>query len=300
MVNGNNQNANISIIADPNKLPNFDLEFDGIPKPDFLRQFWRSFENNLGTIVQDGYTLLDCLNQDDAGAGPGTNGGAGNAAQQTQNATRKRRLFQICLKYTSKHCHFYSELQTYQTDGRLAALYLKAFGQLQLAPADIEKLQNEWANLNCTSLKIPVGNNMLYTFMNSIFELSEKFVPPKTPQECYIKFLNGCPEYIAREVMDERDRMNGAVAPGFNATYTFPAVYPMTHPLNGNAHPSANMPDVRALCTAFTRRITFLIEAGVIRTQRAAPAVFSVDVDSDDEDYCNWVAKPRKQREIDR
>ena len=67
--NGNNQNANISIIADPNKLPNFDLEFDGIPKPDFLRQFWRSFENNLGTIVQDGYTLLDCLNQDDAGAG---------------------------------------------------------------------------------------------------------------------------------------------------------------------------------------------------------------------------------------
>ena len=88
-----NQQNNINVI------PGFENQsFSGVPIKGFGKNQWRKIRAALGNISQDGSTMLDVLDQKDPGAGAGTPGGVGTAAQQAQHAARERRLYAIILK----------------------------------------------------------------------------------------------------------------------------------------------------------------------------------------------------------
>ena len=83
----------------PNQQKDYDVlpgmkRWNGIPFHDFATTWWIALGVALGSIAQDGWTLLQTANSQDAGA-PGQ---GGNAQQQQQSTNRNVRLFNCILK----------------------------------------------------------------------------------------------------------------------------------------------------------------------------------------------------------
>ena len=267
-----NQQTNINVI------PGFENQtFSGIPIKGFVKNQWRKIRAALGNISQDGSTMLDVLDQKDPGAGAGTPGGAGTAAQQLQHAARERRLYAIILKICDPNCALTIELESdYVDQGRLAALHFRDENNLALNQDERDKLQNDWTAASVVTLNIPINASCLYTLYNWIRDKSADFVPPKTNTDQYNKLLAGAPECLFNEVVYEQKRMNlGPPQP----TYAFPAIYPAGHPQAGAAHANAGEPNPLALVKALSAHLRMMIDKGLVRVK--TDKVNEVEEDND-------------------
>jgi hypothetical protein len=179
-----------------NSVPGFEnTTYSGIPFKGFIKGPWRKIKNALGNISQDGSTMLDVLDQKDPGAGAGTPGGAGTAAQQLQHAARERRLYAIICKLTAPNCALMLILESeYVDQGRLAAFHFRDENNLPLSQTERDNLQSDWTAASVNTLKIRVDQNCLFALYNWIRDKADDFVPPKTCAEQYVKLLNGCPD----------------------------------------------------------------------------------------------------------
>lgn len=272
----------------PNELPGFKEKiYPGIPTKGFAKNDWLKIRASLGNISQDGATMLDTLDQKDPGAGAGTPGGAGTAAQQAQHAARERRLYAIILKITDPLCHLHTTLSTeYVDQGRLAALHFRDENNEPLSQDDLDMLQTTWSEASIVTLKITIDKTCIFKFYNWVKDKALDFVPPKSNANQYMKVLKGCPDQMWQHVSNEIDRMLQApIAP----TFAIPAVYPATHPQAGNAHPNAGEPDTLALVKSLTKKLTTMIERGMIRTKDVS------EINDDTDDELLWVRKDGKK-----
>ena len=271
----------------PNELPGFKEKiYSGIPIKGFAKNDWLKIRASLGNISQDGATMLDTLDQKDPGAGAGVPGGAGTAAQQAQHAARERRLYAIVLKITDPACHLYTTLSTdYIDQGRLAAIHFRDENNEPLTQDDLDMLQTTWSEATIVTLKITIDKQCIFKFYNWVKDKALDFVPPKSNAQQYMKVLKGCPDQMWQYVSNEIDLMLQApIAP----SHVFPAVYPANHPQAGNAHPNAGEPDTLALVKSLTKKLTTIIDKGMIRVKD----VSVIDIDADDD--LLWVRKDGK------
>ena len=187
-----NQQNNINVI------PGFEnTTYSGVPIKGFLKGPWRKIRAALGNISQDGSTMLDVLDQKDPGAGPGTPGGAGTAAQQGQHAARDRRLYAIICKLTQTDCGLMIDLETDFVDqGRLAAIHFRNENNLPLTPDERDTLQSEWTAATVVTLGIPIDAHCMFALLNWVRTKADDFVPPKDNREQYGKILSGAPECL--------------------------------------------------------------------------------------------------------
>ena len=255
-----NQQNNINVI------PGFEnTTYSGTPSKGFLKGPWRKIRAALGNISQDGSTMLDVLDQKDPGAGAGTPGGAGTAAQQAQHAARERRLYAIICKITNVDSGLMIDLETdYVDQGRLAALYFRDENNLPLTQDERDNLQTEWTAASVATLNITMDQNCMFKLLNWIRDKKDDFIPPKTNAEQYSKVLTGAPECLFQEVVQEQKRLN-LLAP--NPTYVFPANYPANHPQAGNAHADAGQPDPLSLTKALSTHLRLMIDKGLVRVK---------------------------------
>ena len=84
------------------ELPNAQT-WDGIPYHDFRVDWYQTIKNSLGSIAQDGWTLLQCALDQDVG-GPAV---GGNAQQQQQSAARNHRVFASIMRKISPKSWLY-------------------------------------------------------------------------------------------------------------------------------------------------------------------------------------------------
>ena len=279
-----NQQNNINVI------PGFEnTTYSGVPIKGFLKGPWRKIRAALGNISQDGSTMLDVLDQKDPGAGPGTPGGAGTAAQQGQHAARDRRLYAIICKLTQTDCGLMIDLETDFVDqGRLAAIHFRNENNLPLTPDERDTLQSEWTAATVVTLGIPIDAKCMFALLNWVRTKADDFVPPKNNREQYGKILSGAPECLFQEVVQEQRRVNLAPpAP----THVFPANYPANHPQVGNPHAFAGQPDPTTLVKVLSSHLRLMIDKGLVRVK--GDKIHEVTEDDNDDEDVNFVRKSK-------
>ena len=125
--------------------------WDGIPYNDFRRDWFNRLLVSLGSIVQDGWTLLQTARNQDLGS-PGN---PGTPAQTSQSLNRNARLFACLMNYIIATCALYRMAQAdFNNDGRALFNYIWVFGHLPYTPDQTARMQAEWDEATIAKVKI--------------------------------------------------------------------------------------------------------------------------------------------------
>lgn len=244
--------------------------WDGIPYHDFRRIWFVALTVALGSIAQDGWTLLQTARNLDQGS-PGN---PGTPAQTIQSQNRNQRLFACILNYIEPFSHVVRYVQAnFANNGRGLFNYIYEYGNLPLSSTVRERLQNEWEDATMTRAGVKYRPNAVFKWAEYLLDLGGKL--GKSNRELRVKYLDGFPDSFDVVVIPERQ------APGAG-NHTFPANYPAHHPNAGNAHPDAGQPDILAIALAFHSEWSRMLSKGKIKAVPKGMA--NVAYNSDDSD----------------
>ena len=185
-----------------------------------------------------------------AGAGP-------NAAQQLQHSSRVRRIFAVVINQIQPGWFYDYVSSTFHNEGIEAAEYIRDTQELVLDQDELEEMEADWSAMNVENTKINIDQNTMYKWHAKVENEGDLFVPAKTPAQKYMKFLQGLPNGIIDQVMNEQAMPNPA--------YNHPANYPAGHPLAGQPHPQAGQKNMVAVRDAFQAFWKLKIKRGAIR-----------------------------------
>jgi hypothetical protein len=271
---------NIPIGSDsyPNMIKDWDFlpgmkRWNGQPFHDFARVWWIALVVALGTIVQDGNTLLTCAEGNVEGR---------NASDPPdkvrQHVARNTRLFACILNYINPTSRVYRiALSEFANDGRGLFTWLREYGKLEYDDTTRRELLNEWEESTMAKVGIKFTPNAIWEWLEYIETLGDKL--GRSLIQRRKKFLAGFPESFDVITSPERLRPD----PG---SYVIPAQYPAHHPKSGQPHPDAGRPDLYALYKAFYPEWHHKIKTGQIRSVPRG-SVYKIDhanADDDDDD----------------
>ena len=115
-------------------------KWDGIPFHTFRTIWWIALGVALGTISQDGWTLIQTARNEDQGS-PGN---PGTPAQTIQSTNRNQRLFSCILNYIEATSAIYRYVSaTFANDGRALFNWLYEYGHLPYPRDVLDKLRHE-------------------------------------------------------------------------------------------------------------------------------------------------------------
>lgn len=247
------------VAPNPNQQKDYDVlpgmkRWNGIPFHDFALTWWIALGVALGSIAQDGWTLLQTAQGQDAGA-PGQ---GGNAQQQQQSANRNIRLFNCILNYIENSSSLYRYVvANFGTDGRGLYNYLAVFGVLPYSQEETQSMEAEWEEANMSKVGIDYDASAPFLWEEWVKNLQRKL--GKTNAQARTKFLRGFPASFNLVIVPEQ------MAPGMG-NYVFPANFPAHHPQGGNPDPNAGEPDIHAMAMAFYPTWSNMIKLGQIRS----------------------------------
>ena len=173
--------------------------WNGIPNHDFRHVWFAILMVGLGSIFQDGWTLLQVARDEDLGgpAHPGT------PDQNDASNNRNTRLFHLILNYIDLKCDLYRRVwTTFNNDGRGLYNYLWVFGHLPYTSREIICLEALWKNASISSLKIPHDFKTVFKWKSWCVTEGEK--RNKTLNEIREKFLDGFSESFDSAIIPER------------------------------------------------------------------------------------------------
>lgn len=254
---------------DENFLPGVS-KWNGIPFHTFRTIWWIGLTVALGSITQDGWTLLQTANNQDQGS-PGN---PGTPAQTVQSQNRNQRLFACILNYIEANSMVYRYVSAnFANNGRGLFAYLYVFGHLPYAPDVVERLRNEWEDATMFKAGIRYTADAVFRWAEYLHDLAQKI--NKTNRDLRNKYLDGFPDSFDVVVVPER------LQPGAGS-YTFPAVHPAHHPDAGNPHPYAGQPDIQAMAFGFYPEWSRMISRGKIKAvPRGMAHLVSKDTEHD-------------------
>ena len=252
--------------VNPNTQKDYDIlpgmkMWDGKPYYEFRTTWWLALIGALGSIFQEGWTLIQTANGVDVG-GPAGPVAAPTPAQMSQHANRNLRLFYCILNYISPKSTVHRIARTtFGGDGMGLFNFLHVFGHLPYTTRQLNARDAVWREATIETLKIPIDENTVYAWYEWVEEQGTKL--QKTSVAKREKFLDGFPESFDHIVMPERtSSMNG----GFGQ-FVFPVNYPNHYPaaLAGQPHPRAGEPDTERLAQMWTHDWQDFILMGKIR-----------------------------------
>ena len=242
-------------------MPNMSRDWDflpgmkrwnGIPFYEFLRIWFFALTAALGTVVQEGNTLLECAENRDNGRDD-----QDSDEDKRKHNVRNSRLFACILNYINPHSQVAKTLkEELLNDGKAAFQFIKTFGDLKLDDTERIRLTNEWDEATLTKVGIKLNSDSLFEWLEYIHTLGDKLT--RTLIQKRKKFLDGLPQSFESIAAIERLRPN----PG---SYVYPNVYPASHPYAGQAHPKAGQPDLMALVLAFYPEWNNALNKGMIK-----------------------------------
>ena len=229
-------------------------EWNGKRFYDFRIVWWPALLAALGSIAQDGWTLLQVARGQD----PGAPGAGGTAAQIAQSINRNIRLFNCMIKYIHHKSWLYQFTTTqFPGNGRGLFNYVWEFGHKPLTTLKQTKLMDEWQHMT-------MANTCGKYRKDSILDWAEKVDVKgarigKNNAERRAKFYEGFPESFGSVIAYERMIMPVG-------SYVYPADYVAHDPRAGNAHPHAGEPDILACARAFEAEWERMIVHGLIKS----------------------------------
>ena len=259
----------------PNMIKDWDFlpgmkRWNGQPFYDFARIWWVALVVALGTIVQDGNSLLTCAEGNDEGSDPND-----PPDKIRQHATRNTRLFACILNYISPTSRVYRIAMTeFANDGRGLFTWLREYGKLEYDDTTRRELINEWDEANMAKVGIRFTPNAIWEWLEYVEALGDKL--GRSLLQRRKKLLSGFPESF--DVVTSPERLKPD--PG---SYVLAANFPAYHPRGGQPDPNAGKPDLYALCKAFYPEWHYRIKAGQIRSVPRG-SVYEVEHDDDDQD----------------
>ena len=267
--------VNPNMQRDFTTLPGMKM-WNGIPYHDFRRAWFSALIVALGSIFQEGWTLIQVARDQDVG-GPAQGGTAGQIASSNN---RNIRLFHAVLNYIDPNCDLYRRVwTTFNNDGRGLYNYLWVYGHLPYTRREITGMEAEWKDASISALKIPHDKQTVFKWKSWVVTEGEK--RNKNLGEIRDKFLEGFPESFNIVVIPERN----STANGGAGNYVHPANYPAHYPdhLAGKPHPNAGEPDMDALASNFNITWVDYIIRGLIK---AAPkgSAYQVEEEKDETD----------------
>ena len=179
---------------DWHKLPDMG-KWDGVPSVDFRTGWYRRLMVSLSSVVQDGYTLLDCAKRLDHGADeivraavaaqaavPAVPAAPGVPAVPAQPAVaavaavteedvrktqlRKRRLHACMVNLIDANSQLYQVVTKtpFTNSGPSTYEYLWVAGHLERDRDETQRLHNEWSEASLHSCKIRINAQALYKY----------------------------------------------------------------------------------------------------------------------------------------
>ena len=189
----------------------------------------------LGSIAQDGWTLLQTAQGIDAGA-PGQ---GGNAQQQQQSNNRNVRLFNCILNYIETHSSLHRYVSAnFALDGRGLYAYLHVYGDLPYSAEQLQSLEAEWEEATMAKVGIQNDDNAVFAWAEWCKDMQRKL--NKTNAQTRTKYLRGFPTSFNIVIVPEQ------MAAGAG-NYVFAANFPAHHPQAGDPDPAAGTPDIHGL-----------------------------------------------------
>ena len=276
----------------PNQVRDYDVlpgmrRWNGIPFNEFSSTWWIALCTALGSIAQDGWTLLQTATGGDAGAP-----GVGGAAQvQQQSANRNVRLFNAILNYIEPSCSLYRYIvMNFNLNGRGLFAYIEVYGNLPYSSNEIQRLESEWEAATIAKVNIQFTTEAVFLWEEWVKNMQRKL--GKTNAQARTKYLRGFPSSFDVVIVPE------SMSAG-NGNYVFPANFPAHHPNNGNADPAAGEADIHAMALAFSPTWNDMIQRGLIQpvprgmTAHSAEAsgVCSDCSDSDDDESAKQIRR---------
>lgn len=259
----------------PNMIKDWDFlpgmkRWNGQPFYDFIRIWWVALTVALGTIVQDGNTLLSAAEGTDEGRDPDND----PADKVRQHNNRNARVYACILNYISPKSRVYRiAMQEFPNNGRGLFVWLREYGKLEYDETTRRELVNEWDDATMARVGIKFTAEAIWEWLDYVDELGDKI--NRTLSQRRKKFLDGFPESFDVIVAPERLRPD----PG---SYVQPNTYPSHHPLAGQPNPNAGRPDLYAMVKAFYPEWNQRIKS---RNIKSVPKGYVHQVDSDhDED----------------
>ena len=257
------QGVNPNVQQDFHSLPGMKV-WKGQPFTDFRLTWFAALIVALGTIFQQDWTLLQTARDQDEGSpgNPGMGNGAQLAALAVKSQNRNLRLFHSIMNYIDPRCALYRFVTTrFNGDGRGLYNYIWTYGHRTYTRTQNVKRESKWKDANVSSLKIPIDEDTVFTWKEWCVVEGNKL--GKTLVEQRDKFLDGFPSQFDLIVIPERNSM----ANGGFGSHVHPVNYPNHFPaaLVGVAHPDAGMPDMDALCAAFTTSWVDMMNKGAIK-----------------------------------
>ena len=260
---GSTEAVNPNMQKDYDTLPGMKM-WDGKPYYEFRIKWWLALIGALGSIFQEGWTLIQTANGVDVG---GPNGPVNpTPAQQSQRTNRNLRLFYCILNYISPKSTIHRMARTtFGGDGMGLFNYLYTFGHMPYTRRQLNARDAAWKEATIETLKIPIDENTVYSWYEWVEEQGNKLA--KTSVAKREKFLDGFPESFDHIVIPERS----SVMNGGHGTHICPINYPAHYPvaLAGQPHPQAGEPDTERLAQQFTYDWQDFILMGKIRPKRA-------------------------------
>ena len=131
--------------------------WDGIPSPMFVITFFEPLLNAIGSVSENGATLLTTYYGTDPGGsqvGANPHYAVASATIRLQNANRIRRLFACVMNYILASSFVYRFIMgNFRNDGIAAMQYIRNFGQMPFPPAQLKRMQNTWDVLHWPARK---------------------------------------------------------------------------------------------------------------------------------------------------
>jgi hypothetical protein len=255
--------ANPNIQKDYDVIPSMGkLIWNGIPNPEFIRKFFNPLMNGLGSISENGSTMLaTALGNDAAGIGPRAmpHWNLASAQQRDQSRNRNYRLHSLIMNYIAPLCYIYGFIQMYfRNDGMAVFRYIRNWGNIAYTTHQLFKFENQWQEFTLRNLRIEINEKSLFLLAEQVHEQGTRI--GKTPAMMKQKFLESLPQ----ELQHVRISENKNVA---HVGYVFPAVYPIYFPAHmaGLVHPNAGMPDVMAMARYINHEWIYAIEHGLVK-----------------------------------
>ena len=228
-------------------IPNMSRDWDflpgmkrwnGIPFYEFLRVWFFALTAALGTVVQEGHTLLECAQGKDSGSQNDD-----TDEDKRKHNVRNSRLFACILNYINPTSQLAKTLkEELLNDGKSSYEYIKTFGDLKLDDTERIRLTSEWDEATLTKVGIKIDSNSLFEWLEYIHTLGDKI--GRSLKQKRKKFLEGLPQAFESIAAIER------LQP-YPGSFKYPNQYPTDHPYAGKEHPKRGEPDLMALALAF-------------------------------------------------
>ena len=208
-------------------LPNV-KRWDGVPFVGFRKTWYEVAKAALGSIVQEGATLLECALRTDPGRDPND-----DADDVRHHLTRSLRLYNSLLNYISPQSYLYKtilrNIAGTNDPGPALFEFLYHYGHQPLDEETKQKYLDIWEHATLDNQRIPIDRDSLWAWWEWIEDMAAEDKADKTPNQIRDKFFKGLPR--AFDPIVAQERMNPT--PG---SYVFGnGNYPNHHPLRGTA-----------------------------------------------------------------